>query len=146
MWGMTSVISGADMNKHLYAWYGIYVVGPESPYFVGEDWLPFNIKNDAQCSTGQGDWNGLYWDGTSNQAYHFWFYVAVAYYDGLSWANLANYVHDDYWNGESEGNITKEDYDLSIKGMQLGSLLRALQDASVYSTDIDNINDSIVVF
>lgn len=130
-----------------------------SSYYVGQDWLPYKnnpiynrvppnrpwcdprdpenaekcLKEDTWTHSLRGDWSPKFWDKTANQAYHFWFYVAVTYFDGSSWANLANLVHDgsfqeDYDYVYSPENIapppsgrSKPDYDLALEGMILGS-------------------------
>lgn len=103
MWGMTNVLIGVDPNKSA-VWTRQFKarfadalpgllrsVNPNNnPYFAGLDLLPY-------ISSGQnarGDWNPAFYDGSNNQAFHFWFYVASAYYDGNLIASEGNKLHD----------------------------------------------------
>lgn len=164
MWGLTNVLVGVDPNDYISK--ALAVVYPDLPInalpwaakteaFVGQDWLPYkhNQCSDFEYPGGglgvcslEGDWKGEYFDGTANQAYHFWYYAASAFYDGLPLPFIANAFHDPYplenCNGQdlvkwqqakdilrqfwskSVSGTSKEDYDLGIKGMQYGILVR----------------------
>jgi RHS repeat-associated protein len=148
LWAMTLVLNDFDANRGM-VWTQIsdlHLAGEaNSPYFIKQDWLPYkhNPSYDQQnwipgqpwIHSLRGDWNKNYWDKTANQAYHFWFYVATTYFDGGTWANLANFVHDGFgWENydyissrENEApppsGKSKPDYDLAIQGMLLGSEL-----------------------
>jgi RHS repeat-associated protein len=129
MWGMTSVLYGFDWNHHMFLWWTAYQgLPPDSPYFIGQDWLPYKQYYPANPVSGhayseRGDWNSIYWDDTANQAYHTWFYASVTYLDGASWAYLADQYHDPYWNGETQWDISEEDHNLALKGIELGRLV-----------------------
>jgi RHS repeat-associated protein len=143
MWAMTGVLLGINTNRHLAIWHAGAYEGPDSPYFVGQDWLPY--KNDPNKDQGNhvyselGDWNSLYWDDTANQAYHFWFYTAVTYYDGAGWAKLADYVHDPYWNGETQWDISQKDHNLAIKGIELGERIQNSAAYGIWGDCVGNI-------
>jgi RHS repeat-associated protein len=142
MWSMTGVLNGIDTNKHVFIWYAVPFSIPDSPFFIGQDWLPY--KNDPNKNIGdhvyseRGDWNINYWDDTANQAYHFWYYAAVTYYDGAGWARLANNQHDPYWNGETQWDISEEDYSLALKGIELGQRIESIVDYSLWGVCIGN--------
>jgi RHS repeat-associated protein len=181
MWGMTNVLVGWDPNDFwslaLAPTLNPYNVkfnfkkertsGSHSGlYYVQQDWLPYKhdplkdyyYAGDTQhenkiISSEIGDWNPKYFDGTSNQAYHFWYYAASQFYGGLSSTlpMLANVYHDPYYledkcgqdliggDGkvnmrdmpqpfskwpEAVGGTSIEDYQLSIEGTIFGGLLR----------------------
>jgi RHS repeat-associated protein len=145
MWALTLVINGFDPNAGA-VW--AQVGSRSSPYFIRQDWLPYKHNpqyDDPNWGGGEGvwihslrgDWNEAYWDKTANQAFHFWFYAAVAFFDGSAWGGLGNVVHDppinrpayDYIHSPEDespppsGN-SKPDYDLGVKGIELGSKMR----------------------
>ena len=104
----------------------------ESGYYIHQDWLPYNYDPETATSQ-QGDWKKEYWDNTANQAYHFWFYVEVAFHDGPEWAYTANEVHD---GGLGKGGgVSQEDYDLAIKGIDFGWGLFGANMLSLFSCD-----------
>ena len=151
MWGTTNVLLGVDPNEHLFMWFAVpappeYTYGSNTgKYFVQQNWLPY--KNDSSKDQGKlthserGDWNPKYWDGTANQAYHFWYYVATTFYNGDDWGWWANVIHDPYFlectlgdDLEKLKNIpilnlahqlaagaSHEDYSLSLQGIELGA-------------------------
>lgn len=166
MWGMTRVLVGLEPSDYRYLAlqpvndelrrYGIENEISRVHYqqsFVGQDWLPYmtdpSAKNDHFPQIG--DWNPDLFDGTSNQAFHFWYYAASRYFDGDVMgdllANLANVVHDPYfltseflcgqdlerWKNskieilriwaENAGETSREDYNLGLKGIQFGSYM-----------------------
>jgi hypothetical protein len=161
LWAMTIVLNDFDSNRGAIwrqapaPWVS---TGPaRSPYFIRQDWLPYmnnsspdhnpqpwcDPQNPNNCVSSQwihslrGDWSTKYWDKTANQVYHFWFYVAVTFFDGMPFAVLANNNHDpqdrvttyDFSNSpEGEApppyNVPSQpDRDLAIQGMNLGRLL-----------------------
>jgi RHS repeat-associated protein len=168
LWAMTIVLDDFDANRGPIwqqapaPWVSI---GPAtSPYFIRMDWLPYqhNPKYDKQpwCDPTspnncfgikwihslRGDWNTKYWDKTANQAYHFWFYVAVTFFDGRGWAELANNIHDGGnvttydFSGSLEGqappppNVSSQpDRNLAFQGMDLGETLRTEYDNQAWS-------------
>jgi RHS repeat-associated protein len=148
MWGITLVLNDFDANKGLVS---LQVLQGEarSPYYIHNDWLPYRnnpLYDDPNWGGGEygiwihslrGDWKAEYWDKTANQAYHFWFYAAVAFFDGRGLAEIGNLIHDnpgqwedyDYLSSpENEAppssGISKPDYDLAFQGMDLGDQLR----------------------
>jgi hypothetical protein len=120
---------------------------PPSPYFLGGQ--SFNDPEDLEQVNGSMPyadmgWATQYWDHLGNQAYHFWFYVALAYFDGEIPAGLGNFVHDGYETalgkiyqctvGNTLGRVfpirlhtgpgvSRQDYDLGVQGARLGSAL-----------------------
>lgn len=147
MWGLTRVIDGMDPNRKMPVWYqGWKQIRIPSNEWVEQDWLPYNnptlekIKDkrgDFWLYSERGDWRKEYWDKTPNQAYHFWFYVSIEFFDefGRGFAELANLVHDPWFQWEEidfddprtpppSAGVTKQDYELSMKGIELGHILR----------------------
>lgn len=146
MWAITIVLDDFDANRG-FVW--SQVRNPaNSPYYIHQDWLPYRHTSqydDPDWGGGEygiwihslrGDWKSDYWDKTANQAYHFWFYVAVAFFDGSGWATSGNLVHDappwdeyDYiLSSEDEAppprGRSKPDYYLGLQGIYLGEKLR----------------------
>nr|WP_290668310.1 hypothetical protein [Ardenticatena sp.] len=103
MWGVTNVLLGVDPNKDAVWQVGLGKIDQDAnPYYVKQDWLPYRqdpTKGDRHSE--RGDWKSIYWDETPNQAYHFWYYVAVRYYHGpimgTLLAHAGNIVHDPFW-------------------------------------------------
>ncbi|NLW71953.1 MAG: RHS repeat-associated core domain-containing protein [Chloroflexi bacterium] len=147
MWGLTRVINGMDPNRKMPIWYqGWQQITISSNDWVGQDWLPFNNPSLEKIKDKQGldwiysergDWRKEYWDKTPNQAYHFWFYAAIAYFDefGRGFSEFANINHDPWFQWEEidfddprtpppARGASKQDYDLSLKGIELGHILR----------------------
>ena len=162
MWAITLVLDDFDANRG-FIWRRaspVFGTGASAcSYFIWQNWLPYRHNPDPEynpqpwcdpenpnnCVPDQwihslrGDWNTKYWDKTANQAYHFWFYVAVTFFDGRLWAVLANNVHDfpyavthyDF-SGSPEKQAppppnvpSQPDRDLAVQGMNLGSKLAA---------------------
>ena len=147
MWGLTNVLIGVDPNKVDVWKLGLkddYKIYPKSnPYYIGEDWLKYKFdQSKGDRYSEKGDWLDEYWDGTPNQAFHFWYYAAVEYYDNFAYAMAANTVHDPYLLESLCGddleklrellgdNITnrfnetsKEDYLLGLAGIEFGALM-----------------------
>jgi hypothetical protein len=136
LWALTNVLIVVNVhNRHSVARSALNIYGSISPYFAGEGLLPY---------PGRGDWRQEYWDETPNQAYHFWGFVAMSYYDGLAVAHLGNIIHDPYFLEEECGDdladlrdhpilgswpnfaaeTSKEDWDLSLEAIRLGQELR----------------------
>ena len=76
-----------------------------NPYFVGQKHFPGT------------DLYGIYRDGTANQAYHFWFYVAVTVWNGPLVANAGNAYHELQKN---QGGRSIQDFALGAAGIGLG--------------------------
>ena len=178
VWALTIVLDDFDVNRGA-IWKQVPAIpsmfggigSAGSDFFIGQNWLPYknngmNIDwcdplNPTNCEGKWvhsliGDWNEKYWDKTANQAYHFWFYVAVTVFDGRAWAELANNVHD------REDQLTNYDFiyskpteppplsnvpshpdrDLAFQGMDLGGelsndiLLQSLDCSLPAQTDI----------
>ena len=111
-------------------------------------WLSFGAF-DKDCNPCGSGWNIIYNDGSNNQAYHLWFYVATAYFDGAPISFVGNFVHDGYttgfggWLGDETSfeesvleplgysmerpHANRQDYDLGVLGVDLGSRLRNWQ-------------------
>jgi hypothetical protein len=149
MWGLTNVLLGVDPNSVEVWKLGMedrYKINPGSnPYYIGSDWLLY--KHDPQKGarhSEQGDWRDEYWDQTPNQAFHFWYYAAVEYYDNWLYATIANRFHDPYilenvcgddlekLKGIKIGDqditnyfseTSEADYRLGVKGMEFGRML-----------------------
>jgi len=74
-------------------------------------------------------WQERYRDDTGNQAYHFWFYVAVAYFDSAPTAKFGNRFHEttEKWikkvQPQAPVGPSQEDYDLGLQGAHLGRQL-----------------------
>jgi RHS repeat-associated protein len=110
---------------------GAYPDSPSSKYFLGLNFFQ-----------GQGSWSDKYYDYSDNQMYHFWFYVAVSYFNGAFVAWAGDFYHDPSFsiNLEINGNpislekspwVTSlvndgrsmQDYLLGLEGARLGFLL-----------------------
>ncbi len=140
MWALTITIDGFDLNgKPL----PLQIGNPNFTYWLGYDWLPYKQSREVPNWGGtqnwidskRGDWKEEYWDKTANQAFHFWFYVALTYDEDLSIARFANWYHDNPNDWEEinflddspppPSGATREDWNLSNVGMELGQILRA---------------------
>lgn len=178
LWAMTIVLNNFDANRGS-IWLQvdaspISVGSAQSPYFIGENWLPYMHNPDPShnprpwcdpqylgdakhCIPDQwthslrGDWSKKYWDKTANQAYHFWFYVAVTFFDGRGLAEFANNYHDNPFSltnydfsGSQEGEApppynvpSRPDRDLAFQGMALAEILRSEYDLQEWYGDCD---------
>lgn len=147
VWALTIIIDGFDANRNEAIWHQGWKGIHDGTYWLGYDWLAYQNNPDYDVynweGTGEtwihsrrGDWRKEYWDKTSNQAYHFWFPVAVTFYDNVGWAHVANIVHDSpfYWvdvdslsdeEAPPYSGYTKQDWNLSLVGMRLGQKLYA---------------------
>lgn len=100
MWGMTILLLGIDPNT---TEHDIWTLGmaedyrpDNSPYSVGLNWLPY-LKPDTSLESEIGDWDPDIFDGSSNQAFHFWYFAAVTYYDAGIMAFIGNQGHDPHY-------------------------------------------------
>ncbi len=183
IWAMTLVIDDFDKNNGpiwAQANRSFHLSNANSSFFIQQDWLaymnnpiydknrwcdpinPNNCVNSKWTYSLRGDWNPSYWDKTANQAYHFWFSVAVTFFDGDIFAFIANEYHDrgeqttyDFINSNPTQapppyNVSsRPDKNLSIKGMELGHILKSysiLQKLSCHAFPYDkafNIEDWI---
>ena len=142
MWALTIIIDGFDASRDEKIWYQGWKGINNEKYWLGYNWLAYqnnpsyNVYNwegtgETWVHSRRGDWRKEYWDKTANQAYHFWFPVAVTFYDNVGWAHIANIVHDSpfYWvdvdvlkdkEAPPYSGYTKQDWNLSLAGMRLG--------------------------
>lgn len=90
---------------------------PDRTYFIGDSAFekPINLKDIERKQYRDGGWRDVYKDYTGNQAYHFWYYVAVAYFDGNATAMVGN-----IWHELTGGGRSIADYYLGVKGRELG--------------------------
>jgi RHS repeat-associated protein len=152
MWGMTNLILNFDPNNTDHKLYEIgmrrkYGV-PASRFRLPIHWLPYNQGEDTKKSD-QGDWKAEYFDGNSDQAFHFWFFAALTYYENPTLAQGGNFYHDpvplEIFCGEDlekfadlggndlydflarwhidAGNTNPADFNLSIAAIKFGSLM-----------------------
>lgn len=159
VWAMTIVLNDMDANYGLVAPQATgYRTSPTNPNFIGEDWLPYKTTGEKKwcfpegsnnCWTKRpwvqslrGDWRAGYWDKTANQAFHFWFYAAVAFFDTESWSFIGNtlihdrppYTYYDFIGSDPEeipplpSQSTIPDIKLGLMGLTLGSKLRFASD------------------
>jgi len=132
-----------DPNEHLFVWFAtpFTVYGKNrgnNPYFVGDNWLPYrNHPRITDWTHSQiGDWRPDLWDKTANQAFHFWYYVSVQFYDKAGWAAFANIWHDtppkfqdydyvgsDEYQKPPEPQVSRPDFILGKLGIDLGDNL-----------------------
>ena len=156
MLALTITLDGFDPKKGN-VWSQAFSA-PSSTYWVGYDWLPFennpgyNLQNwDGKrpwIHSRKGDWRTEYWDKTANQAFHFWYFAAVTFFDGRGFANAANVGHEviqhpttlwqdiselEDWEAPSAVGKTREDWNLSFAGMNLGERLKTDQLIYLYT-------------
>ncbi len=130
-----------------------YVGGAGNPNFIKEDWLPYKTTGEKDwcfpegsdncwskakwVHSLRGDWRNEYWDKTANQAYHFWFFAAVAFFDGPHMTVGGNVFHDappftsydfiesdEYEAPPIPSQSTFPDFRLSNAALRLGSILQ----------------------
>jgi RHS repeat-associated protein len=121
--------------------------GPDQSIFTigfGPQFASIGGWLDQNAFPGTGSWSPDYHDNTGNQMYHFWFYVAVSYFDDPGLALLGNAWHDPvirnpffqlFGLGEpvydlrdkNKPNlgVSLKDYDLGVAGAYLGWALRS---------------------
>jgi len=118
---------------------GVWKIGLGNRYadIALRDKAPFLGYRGQPPFEGQGSWSDQYYDGTSNQMFHFWFYVSVSYFVSDMAAFAGNAFHDPYpYTGPQldlpiigpwpdAGGVSVEDYRLGVKGIQLGRLLNS---------------------
>ncbi|NJM42605.1 MAG: hypothetical protein HC853_18615 [Anaerolineae bacterium] len=140
MWAMTNVILGVDPRQKSPSVCGAFsgMGCTKSEYFVGS-LLPHNhVPEDGASEVG--DWNPDFFDGTNNQAFHFWYAVASAYYGESVLAFVGSLIHDppatviqdaENWIAENigpappfiDGAASWEDWNLTVAGFTLGNKL-----------------------
>jgi RHS repeat-associated protein len=134
---LTCVIYGWCSNTDPHLLFMVPNTTPgEGTSFIGQQFFP-----------GRGSWSDLYYDYTDNQMYHFWFYVALTYFDPVILAEAGNVFHEGFGDNfthippllpsqlpivhsseevsrrGSDGS-SQQDYLLAIEGMKLGYGLR----------------------
>lgn len=149
VWALTLTIDGMDANKGLVA--PQHKVRYKNNY-LELDWLPYknnflyNVPNwegsREWVHSRRGDWNIKYWDKTANQAFHFWFFASVTFFDGTGAAIAGNLIHErgakdqvvlfPEWTPPSSRGVTQQDWDLSYAGIELGKKL--ITDYDIYNT------------
>jgi len=77
-----------------------------SPYWIGTSIYP-------------DDFATTFSDGTRNQPYHFWFYVASAYFDSPAVAAGGVALHDPPGINDRAQGISDQDFNLGMKGVEL---------------------------
>lgn len=142
MWALTAVIDGMDANIPLLFEQALddlpYIAENNDPYiqkhavssssvsdlFAGTGLLPYGRYVDVSGKEhfARGDWRKEYWDDTSNQAYHFWFYVGVSFFDNKLISNFGNTFHDP--KGSDRVGVSDEDWNLGVAGGELGEIMR----------------------
>ena len=146
MWGMSNVLLGIDPNKTSPWKLGLAgrynIDSSANPFWIKGNWLKYRHNPSlGGRHSERGDWRPDFWDGTPNQAYHFWYFASVGYYDNRFIGYAGNLVHDPYFlEGICGDDLTKldaipgigpsitgfttetseEDYRLSLKGIELG--------------------------
>ncbi|NJM40497.1 MAG: RHS repeat-associated core domain-containing protein [Anaerolineae bacterium] len=93
MRAMTILLIGVDPDISRPSVFALTGRNNPNQFFLGQNFLPYKRPVDSAFSE-IGDWNPAYFDTTANQAYHFWFYAAVAYYEGEGFALAGNFSHD----------------------------------------------------
>src|SRR5690606_13760080 len=111
VWAMTIILDDMDANRgDVWRQATGYLGSAGNPNFIKEDWLPYKTAGEEDwcfpedsdncwhkskwVHSLRGDWRAEYWDKTANQAYHFWFYVAVAFFDNEAISVAGNLYHD----------------------------------------------------
>ncbi len=82
-----------------------------NPYFVGTDHFP------------DTDLRAIFRDGSANQPYHFWFYVAVSFWNGTSVGHAGNLFHE--IDPSRSSGRSFQDFALGAMGVNLGEQLRS---------------------
>ena len=164
MWGVTNVILGYDPNDVIFAVLGPALLGANRPewnyllgknhgarYYVKQNWLPYNRKGDnskdstylngsPKMFSERGDWNPSYFDGSSDQALHFWQYAATTYYDSVTIALLANAYHDPFF---LEGTCGEDLSDLTTNYWRINQIMEAWRKNTV-GTSVEDFKLSLV--
>ena len=93
---------------------------------------------EGVCDSG---WSEIYVDDSGNQAYHFWFFVATAYFDSPFISSYGNWVHD---GPQSPSRTSEADYILGEVGAKLGGQAQVNVDADefgVYDINLGNVSN-----
>lgn len=133
MHDLTAVIVGYDGKNPFWIFaVGLFGHFSEAPFYLEQNFFH-----------GQGSWSNRYYDYTDNQMYHFWFYVAVSFFDGALMSAAGNFIHDPAsdvyinaggnllqiahaspWITEEGGGESMQDYLLGKRGVELGFQIR----------------------
>ncbi|HNT78903.1 MAG TPA: RHS repeat-associated core domain-containing protein [Anaerolineae bacterium] len=74
-----------------------YGTNERNPYWLGHGGFDPDYNGGNPCrakGSCEEGWSLLYADNSGNQAFHFWYYVAEAYFDGRAIATVGNFLHD----------------------------------------------------
>jgi RHS repeat-associated protein len=110
---------------------------------------------------GQGGWADQYNDFSDNQMYHFWFYVAVTYWNGPIFAYVGDFLHDPGFDlylpaddvqpvlvvkgapwvtpGNNPSGTSQQDYLLGLAGIKFGLSLSLSIDVSGIGNQVKNM-------
>jgi hypothetical protein len=96
-WAMTHFLLGIEIGESILIPVEAALVlrgdKKPGPYFLGRDWLPFDMRAKSHLSQ-PGDWNPEYFDGTASQFAHMWVYTISTLLYGEATAEMFNYLHD----------------------------------------------------
>jgi len=152
MAAMTNVLVGVDPRTTTVSGSVLDGANPnDNPYFAGYDLLPHNAPLGTH-HVEIGDWSPQYFDGTSNQGYHFGGLAAIAYYEGFGVSAAANFLHDpasidnfmitwqekhienyagsdvpilNTWaNNFTDVEVSQQDYDLGIASIKFAFMMK----------------------
>lgn len=146
---LTCVINGYCNGDGIF----VYQVGFGSSRYPGVQGGPYFL--DGDIFRGKGNWADRYYDDSDNQMYHFWFYVALSYFDSGSNATVGNIYHDPvlanplhglgigpsqfdigFWSKDRQG-VSVQDNNLGAVGIALGT------DLAVGYVQISEVGDWI---
>ena len=85
-----------------------------------EDSNPYFVKQGGFPDT---DLRRIFRDGSTNQPYHFWFYVTVSFWNGSAVAQAGNIFHE--IDPTRPGGRSIQDFALGAMGVDLGQQLRS---------------------
>jgi len=146
---VTAVIHGHEYDPEQGLVFFLGSGDNSSNYFVGQgkfdqpgnyDEFTHRCSREGFCDWG---WQRRYRDDTGNQAYHFWFFVAVAYFDSMPTAKFGNLFHEatellaKWADPEAPVGPSWEDYNLSLQGAYLG---HQLANWTGYLTLVESMN------
>jgi RHS repeat-associated protein len=133
---MTLTLVGVDPDQGAPSWAILEILRTgrgvsTDERFAGLNLLPY-ADGIREGTSELGDWDPAIFDRSANQAYHHWFYVAVAYYEGNLMSLTVNWAHDDPLGarvaeslfGLSTAVPSQEDYELGVRGAYLGTGMR----------------------
>jgi RHS repeat-associated protein len=86
--------------------------GGKGPYFIGREAFP------------DTDLRSIFRDNSAGQAYHFWFYVTVSFWNGPNVARAGNMLHESALAPLNAGGRSPQDLALGEAGVLLGEGLR----------------------